>query len=677
MLKYKSSPLFRSGILSVLVYLGSTLSAFGTLKTPALSGNWSNPLTWGGASSPGSSDNITIPSGVVIVLDTDITVKELIVSANATINWVPGKRLTIQNNFTVHGTVNMNGGLITLSSPGLQFTLGAGSVFTWDPGTNTSAEATLFTRGVENFAPTSTLIIKKWYNYAIALGTVVTGNFGNLILNSLSGTNAIVEWDQNNQFQSHQIAGTLTIDQGWITLDKSGSISNTTISKLVLTSVNSYLYGHSGNHPGSFQINFGSITNNGGIVYALNDGTGNVVLNVYGDVYNIGNIKIIMNSGVAGAGNGNANFTVNGNFAQSTGDTRIIYNVASSASGVYNCTFGSMTLTGGIFMGQTGCHTGGATCSLTVTNDAIINFTGNADKFRGTSLSSIGANVNNTGFILNVGGNLDFSGPASSEFTTSASYGTESINISGNLIVRGGIFSINYGTSAAAHSSILNVGGAFNISGGSTFLSRNAGSSEQSVAGNLSISAGMLISKGSTGLTNLTITGNYTQSGGMVYLHGNSSLLTTDKISMTIHGNFNQSGGVLSFDDNSSAGSTSHEITLMGSEYSISGTGVITQAGAGTSSVFGKIRFAKNGAIQMQRGEGHQILQAKQEVSAKCTLSVNSGNIQVSSHGTASTTYFRIRSQGQVQLKSGQIYSDGNYQNSGIQVDSAAILSIY
>lgn len=663
--------------MAILLQAGTSHPLYAGPRTASASGNWTDPSVWSGSTLPATSDDITLNNGQAIVIDADVTVKDLTLSANSTMTIAAGKRLTINGNLLVNGTLNMNGGNITLGSPGLGFTLGANSTFIWDPGTNNSTEATLFTRGVENFSPTSTLIIKRWHNYTTALGSLVTGDFGNLTLNSPSGTSAIVEWDQNNQFQTHQVLGTLTIDQGWITLDKSGAISNTTLSNVVLTSVNSFLYGHNGNHPGSFSLNTGNITNNGGTIYGLNDGTGNVTMKTVGNFTNIGNVKVIMNSGVTGAGNGNATFIVTGSYSQSTGDTRIIYNVASSISGIFDCTIGTMNLTGGIFMGQTACHTSGGTCTMNISNNMNVNFGSNSDKFRGTSLSSIGANVNNTKFNLTVGGNLIFSGPVSAEFTSSAALGAENIVIGGALQVSGGVFSINYGSSASSHNINLQIAGNLAISGGSTFLTRNAGIGTISVGGTTSISSGMLILKASTGVVQMIVSGQYTQTGGTVYLHGNSALLSSDKITLSIQGNFTQSSGMLSFDDNTDNGNATHELLIYGGSYSLSGTGQITHAGAGSSQSFGLIRFLRNGTTIYTRTSGHQLQQVRQDVEANNTLIVNSGNIQVCSHVLANTNYLRIRPFGRLQLKAGQIQSDGVFTNSGVQVDANGVLELY
>ena len=673
-------PLFayvtRTTLLVTLLLVFNCCPVFAGPRTASASGNWSDLAIWGGTTAPITSDDISFINGQSIVLDIDVTIKDLNLAANCTLTIAPGKRLTLNGNLTVNGNLNMNGGSITLGSPGLLFTLGPNSTFIWDPGINNSTEATLFTRGVENFSPTSTLIIKRWHNYSTALGSLVTGDFGNLTLNSPSGASAIVEWDQNNQFQTHQILGTLTIDQGWITLDKSGSISNTTLSNVVLTSVNSFLYGHNGNHPGSFSLNTGNITNNGGTIYGLNDGTGNVTLKTVGNFTNIGNFKVIMNSGVTGAGNGNATFNVTGTFAQSTGDTRLIYNVASSTSGVFDCTIGTLNLTGGIFMGQTACHTSGGTCTMNISNNMNVNFTGNSDKFRGTSLSSIGANINNTKFNLTVGGNLVFSGPVSAEFTSSASLGTENIVIGGALQVSGGVFSINYGSSASGHNINVQIGGNLAISGGSTFLTRNAGVGTIAVGGMMSVATGMLTLKSSTGVVQMIVSGQYNQSSGTVYLHGNSAQISQDKITLSIQGNFTQSSGMLSFDDNSDNSNATHELLIYGSAYSLSGTGQITHSGIGTSQSFGLIRFLRNGTTVYSRTSGHQLQQVRQDIEANNILAVNSGNVQVCSHATAATNYLRIRPLGRLQLNAGQIQSDGVNANSGMQVDDSGVLEI-
>ncbi|MFM7726040.1 MAG: hypothetical protein ACKO7B_05030, partial [Flavobacteriales bacterium] len=353
--------------------------------------------------------------------------------------------LTVNGAITVNGTLNMCGDI--LYNNARTVTIGAGGTLIWNPATNTLGGATLFTNGIENYDLTSNLIIKKWHDYAATpISSVVSCDFGNLTLNSPISNNAIAEWNQNNGFETRKVLGTLTIDAGWITLDKSGSTTNTLLNNVVLTSTNSYLYAHNGTHPGTANVTMSSLTNNGGTFWGLNNGNGNFQLTINGNLTNSGSIKLINNSGVANVSSGNAFLTVTNNFSQTAGDTRFIYNVSTINSGVYSATIGSMNFTGGTFMGQTGVHTGTGTCTLNVLNNLTIAFAATSDIFRGISMTTIGTTNNTAKFEMNVGGSLIVSGPATSEFTTSAATGTETVGITNNYTVSGGTNNFNYGS---------------------------------------------------------------------------------------------------------------------------------------------------------------------------------------------------------------------------------------
>ncbi len=660
------------------VLILNTGISFGIALNSTASGNWDNPSTWSPASVPSATDVVVIGAGQTVTVNSDQTIQSLTVSAGGTLTWLPGVTLTINGAVTVNGTVLMNGGNISLPNSNTSFVLGANSFFTWQPGTNTALGATLFTNGNENFSPTSTLTIKKWYNYTVPLGSVVAGNFGNLVLNSPSISNTIVEWNQNNYFQNHRIQGSLTVDQGWITLDKSGSISNTTIGSIVLASINSSFYGHNGTHPSSFSVSTGSVTNNGGIFYGLNDGNGNVTVTVANNFTNIGNVKIINNSGVAGVSNGNATFIVGGIFLQNTGDTRIVYNVTTLNSGTYSCNFGSLLLNGGIFMGQTGCHTAGGTGSITVSNNFTVNFSLASSKFRGTSLSSIGSTMNNLKFRLSVGGNLSISGIVTSEFTGSASLGAETIIINGDLQVSGTTTSFNYGAASASHALSMTIGGNVLITGGTSFISRNPGTAGVSITGSLIVTSGNIIMKGDSGTTNILLGGTFNQSGGNFYLHNNTAVATFNTVVLTVNGDFIQSNGTLNFDNNSSSTSATHTINVAGPSYSVSGSGLITHSGAQSIPVFGQLNFTRNGIVNYSRsGNNHFIQQIKQTVASGCTLNVQTGNIQIASHSNPSTDYFRIASGGIAAVNFGQLVSNGLSGNCGVQIDSLGVIKTF
>lgn len=648
--------------------------SFATNRTSVASGNWNVSSTWSPAGSPAPADNVTIAAGHTITVNSNQTVHHVTVNAGATLTWATANTLSITGSFTVNGTVTMSGGNINLTNNGGQFNLGSNSSFTWEPGTNTAATATLFTNGVESFSPTSTLIIKKWYNMAVPLPSVVTGNFGNLELNSYNGS-AIPEWNQNNGFQLHQIIGTLSIDMGWITLDKSGSITNTTIGKIILKNVNSTLYAHNGTHPSSFTLNTSSITNNGGIFYGISDGNGNTTVHVTGNFINTGNVKIINNSGMAGVSNGNATFTVDSTYSQITGDTRIIYNVSTTNSGLYTATFRNVNLTGGIFMGQSACRTTGGLCSLSIAQDLTINFQNNTDKFRATSISSIGASKNAVQLNMTIGRNFSVAGVLASEVTSSAASGREDIMIGGTTTISGSNVNFNYGAPTAAHTSTLNVGGNIAVTGGMTFLSRNNGVTNITLNGNLSISAGQLSLKGGDSITTMELKGTFTQTGGQFYIHNNSSAAATVPFNVTFMNDFSQSSGTFNFDSNPSSTSANHNLFFTNANFTVSGNAVITHAGSGVSTAFGILNFQRYGTINYNRSSTSATLtQVKQVIANHCIVKVMNGNFLAASYPTPINDLIKVQPGGKLNLMSAQILSNGTFPNSFITLDSNATL---
>jgi hypothetical protein len=666
---------FRTGILALFILL-LTLGdvAFAVTRTSALSGNWYNASTWLPAGVPSAEDDVVITTGNTITVCSDQSVRNLTVNSGGTLKWSTTNKLSVSGSLTVYGKVDMHGGDLALTTPGSAFTLGENSIFTWRPADNTVAGASLFKNGIENFSSTSTLVIQEWYDYSVPLCSDITGNFGNLELNSLA-SGRIYEWNQNNGFETHKIPGTLTIDQGWITLDKSGTISNTTVGNIILKNLNSSLYGLNGTHPGSFTITTSSVMNNGGIFYGLNDGDGNITIHVTGDFNNLGNVKIITNSGMTNLSNGNASFIVDGTFTQSMGDTRVLYNVNSTNSGLFTASFNKLILTGGIFMAQTACRTSGGICSFSVLNDFTINFSSRTDKFRTTSLSSVNSNMNNVEVQFNVGGNLTIGGNATSEFTSAASAGKETATIHGDLIITGADASFNYGTVQASHDNVLNVDGNISVTNGSLFLSRNNGTASITANGNLSVNSGALSVKGGTGTTVLNLMKNFSLAGGIFYLHNNNSNPATSSVTLNAKGDFSQSSGIFSFDNNIFNSSATHVLNILGKNYNLSG-GTITHGGAGSCTTFGQINFAADGTVMFNRtGDSHLISHVKQNIKAGCILSLQTGNIQIASYPTAVIDFLRMESGSRLELKSGQVFSNGLYSNSGLQVDSSAVLA--
>jgi hypothetical protein len=639
------------------------------------SGNWNNPSTWSPSGIISSNDDITIASGHTITLNADAQVKNFTVSTGGKLLGIPEINLNINGTITVNGTVDMNESNIRLVNNNSSFSLGPQSVFIWFPGNNASEGASLFINGNENFHASSKLIIRNWYDYTVPLGDVVTGNFGSLELNSPGNMSSIVEWNQDNSFENHKVTGTLTIDQGWITLDKSGSITSTSIGNILLKSINSTFIAHHGTHPSSFSLTTSAITNNGGKFYGLNDGNGTINLRVTGSVTNTGNIKIINNTGVTGVSNGNAVIRIDGDFNQSSGDSRFIYNITTTNSGTFNATIKNLVLSGGIFMGQCAIHSGGQLNVLNILQDLSVNFAHASDKFRGNGLTSIGSSVNNSGFALNVGRNLSISGNELSEFTSSASKGDELVSVQKDLTITGCNVNFNYGTSDGSHASELFVHGNMYMHGGTCYLSRNNGELKSIIDNNLSISNGTLSIKGNTGKAKLTVTGDYLQSGGSMLIHANPAVSTPDVTEMEISGLFKHSGGIINFDDNTQG--AVQKITIKGDSCIFEGNGILTHAGAGNSVVTGLLSFEKIGQIKyISSGTDYQIEQVKLQINNQSDLMLTGNNLKLPSHPNESVLALQVLPGGKLSFNNYSVYSNGIYNSCNIAADSSGTLSL-
>ncbi|MCX6291213.1 MAG: T9SS type A sorting domain-containing protein [Bacteroidetes bacterium] len=650
-------------------------------KTAAASGNWGTAATWSPSGIPAATDSVIIPNLITVSVAANASIAGINVQAGGTLSIVSAKTLTMSQSLTVAGTMTMNGGNITFAA-GKTFNISAGGSFTWEPGTNTVAAATLFTNGVENFASTSTLIIKKWYNQAGApLGSVVTGNFGNLTI-SLTNT---TEWNQANQFQSHLISGTLTITYGWITFDKSGTISNTTVGNIVLNGLYSYLNFHNGTHPGSFTVNTANLTVTDGTFEGLYNGNGNITLNVTGNVMvnGAGYLFLVMNSGVASVGNGNAVFTVSGNYIQSGANSRFqgIYNVTTTSAGTMDMTIsGNLSFTGGTFMLHYACHTGTDACDFIVSGNTSIAFGTTTDKFWLIGLTTLSTTNNTSKLNFKNSGSFSISGNTTASFTSSAASGIETDTITGAVVTSGGENGFNWPCcTSSSHATTVVMSNDVSVSGGILVLSYFGGALTSSIAGNLAVSGGTFTVKNESGAATLAVAGSYNQTAGNFYFHNNTTAYTTDVVSVVINGDFTQYLGAINFDNNTSAGSAQHTLTLNGANYSLTQNATITRADGGAGTRYGLLYFNRGGTISMVRtGTGHLISQVKQIINNGCTLDVTNGNIQVSTHSVAATDYLKVSAGAALILhNNGQITGNGTVTtNTGIRVDATGTIKL-
>ncbi|MBL0339469.1 MAG: hypothetical protein IPP71_00220 [Bacteroidetes bacterium] len=185
---------FKDPSKKILVFLAVTILSLTCIhKAKAISrvsnatGNFNSPATWLPAGVPTATDLLIIQNNHTILIDNNSLAATITVNAGGKLIWTIGKKLTLKNGFIVNGTVEIIEGDIELQQPGSPFKIGPTGTLLWQPANNTVAGATLFTNGIEDFNPSSNLIINKWYNYTnTPIGSVVTGNFGNLALTTLS-----------------------------------------------------------------------------------------------------------------------------------------------------------------------------------------------------------------------------------------------------------------------------------------------------------------------------------------------------------------------------------------------------------------------------------------------------------------------------------------------------------
>lgn len=652
-------------IILILLCIIFTIAVKAAVKTTTGSGAWHSATTWSPAGIPTSADEVFISTGHTILINADANVKSLTVQQGAFLNWSSQKKLTLNGSFIVHGKADLTGGNIYQQLPQAIFEIGTNGTMIWNPADNTTAGATLFIQSSENFLPTSTLVIKKWYSYStVPLGQVVTGNFGNVTITTQVG-NTLFAWNQRNKFETHKIIGALTIDNGWVILDTTGTISNTTIGSISLNNMNSFLDFHVGTHPSTFKVITNSITNTGGAINGIYNGNGDVTLNVLGNFTNLGNVELIYNTGVQNIGNGNAILNVTGNYLQSAGDLRGVFNLSSTTAGSASLNFGTLTHTGGVIMAFYACNQTALINRIKVNGDAIINLNNAQDKFRINGLTTLWGNFSKSKSDFTVEGNLTLSGIAAAEFTSSGSVGTEVNVISGDLIVNGITSNFNYGS----HASTMHVGGKINVASGNLCLSKMPGDLTALVSGDIIVSGGTLAVKGAIGKADVTIKKNFIQSGGNFFLHNNSSVITADVVSLIVEGIFTQLNGIFNFDDHA-ASTASHLLTVKGSQFNIAGNGKITRAGNGSSAVFGIIQYATQGIMSYARTGAAQIMeQVKQIIVSGCVVDVTTGNLQLASH-TSANELLIIKGGAALNMRNSQIVSNTQFTQSGFKAEA-------
>jgi hypothetical protein len=646
------------------------------VKTAAANGNWSAAGTWSPAGVPAAGDSAIVPSGKTVTMNSNSSIKGLNVLSGGAVVMNSNKTLTITGSLTVAGSYDMASGNITFSN-GKPFTLSGSGTFIWNPGNNTAGSATLFTRGVENFSAGSTLIIKRWYDFSVPLGSIVASHFGNLVINTLQGS-YLYEWDQKNWFATRRVLGTLTIDQAWVTLDRTGALNTTTIGNVVLLNANSWLDCHGGNHNGSFTVNITNLTANDGWFTGIYEGNGSPTINLSGNLSLGGNAVVVgIHNGIQTTrGIGNAAINIAGNLMHNSGQFYGLYTPGITNAGTATVSIGgNLVFSGGQFVLHYGCHTANGQSRLNVAGNTTINFSSSTDRFHLIGMSSQSATANNCRLSWNNSGDVSISGNSAAVFMTSASRGMEGDTVLGNLTISGGNNGFNWGIDTTySHKLNIFLSQQLTVSGGATVFSHNNDTATIFQAGALNLTAGELTVTRNSPQLHYRL-GGYNQSGGNLFIHKNTGRVSSRSVMLTCWGNFTQSGGTLTFDDNTTPTYSAHALFLHGATINLSGTGIIDRAGTGTSYGQGLLRYWKNGTMtHLRAGNNHTILNVTQTVSSNTRLSVAGGDLQISTCPVPSHELFRVHGGGVVDMGAYRIYADGPDSHSGLWLDNDATL---
>ncbi len=593
---------------------------YSATKTSTGTGNWNTAGTWTPSGVPASTDDVIITSSHVVTMNADLTCKSVTVGSSASLSFSGNKTLTISGaaGLTNNGIVTVSSGNLLLSTSGATFSLSAGSTLTWNPSTNTLAAATLFTNGAESFASTSNLIMSKWYDMNVGLGTVVGCNFGNLKIMT-AGT-----WHMNNSLQTRSVIGALTIQSSYVILDESSSISTTNIGSIVLANSSSYLDFIDGTHSGSFTVNTASINITGGELDCMYlTGTGNCTLNVSGNVTLASSGKLMGTR----SHNGNTIINISGNLTNTSGTFYGSYfgngNSTVSITGSLSVTSGSffgvrsgsgnsmltvstdMTLTAGKLYGS---YSGSGNSTISISGNLTLLKSGatyseyyNIVDGNGTATTTITGNYSNQGYfdlIWNTGvsgvGNGNSSMTVGGTFTqsdgdfrgvwnlTTTNAGTCSITMN-NINFTGGVFMVYY---AVSSTTITNT---FLINGN---LSINSANSSDVFRG---IGLGVLSSINNAATINTTITGTTSIAGNSTAEFsnnvgfGNETLTTTGNITLT--------GGTNKFHNGNHTFTWNHAGNISisgGTNYFSSEAGVATTNISGNLTLSGGILSTKS-----------------------------------------------------------------------------------
>lgn len=306
--------------------------AYGATFTAVASGNWSNPLTWGGAvpSTTNAADQITIPIGINVAMDNNVTFTGATaqVSVFGTLSSLPNITFKV-----ITGTINGTG-VITTDS----LWLGAGSVllFTGSITTNTLKCSAPGLQSSSIILVNQTLDLSSGTFNVIAGGSLTMGNNTDIvmsggILNINGGTltltnNYSVTYKSSSATSGPELSGmglqNVTINVGNV---NSVSLSNnlTVNGILTITSGSLILSAHDLAVTGNIGIGAGAITSTIASNISLSGANNMVgVLLFNGMASGVNNLTINMSNGAYASISGA--LTINGVLTLTSGELNIV-----------------------------------------------------------------------------------------------------------------------------------------------------------------------------------------------------------------------------------------------------------------------------------------------------------------------------------------------------------------
>lgn len=591
-------------LLFLLLTIAST-NSFSNTKTISLSGNWNNANIWIPTGVPQPTDEIIIPQGKTITIDSTIALcKSINIEQNGKVVITQYGTLSI---FTTAGLnisgILENNGAITIALANTQLIINSGGKVIWSPLNNTQSAAQLFSNCIEQLNAESTLQIKKWFNTSKGIGDYISGNIGNLIISG------IWNWNMGVSLRNHPIKGKLSIINSYAILDSANTISAIEVSSIELQNSNSLLDVFKG-EIGNKTLNSNSIVITGGQLNLISGtstanvsliNNGNVIANnlgtLCGSYQNDANskIEIIGNADFTRSqyygiyqGAGNHELTIGGNltllksgnnFSEFHGIYNGNGNITIKIAGDFNHQgYSDLILNDGI----TGVGNGNASIlidghfrqssgdfrgifNLTTYNAGKCEFQCKDLTFSGGIFmlyyacsnvvikntikvsNNLTINFTNTSDIFRCNGLSNLNGTISNAQLE--------LQVNGDSKIEGNAQSEFLTNTAYGKEDIITLG-TFKISGGIVKFNYSAHPLTWLQGGDFSISGGQLFTSLDAGTTNISFNSNFEQSAGAISFKNK-----TGNTNITIAGNFSQRGGICKLYDNTTQ-PLSNSITL-------------------------------------------------------------------------------------------------------------------